>query len=131
SSGGTLNGNQNNVANALINYFNSNGGIPLAFATLSPSGLSQASGETASGSQQTTFNAMTQFMGIMTDPFTPGRGGSTKAPGYADEDLVANAYASGKQAGKPRSKAEREAYASIYSKAPLARNYDPRWSVWA
>ena len=25
----------------------------------------------------------------------------------------------------------REAYAAIYRKAPLAQNYDPRWSVWA
>ena len=125
------NGNQNNVANALINYFNSTGGIPMPFGTLSPSGLSQAAGETATGSQQTTIGAMTQFMGIMSDPFSPGRGGSTNAPGYAEEDLAANAHAFGREAPIPGSRAEREAYASIYSKAPLARNYDPRWSVWA
>ena len=69
-----LNGNQQNVANALVNFFNTTGGIPLVFGTLTPAGLTQVSGETATGSQQTTFDAMTQFMGLMTDPFTAGRG---------------------------------------------------------
>ena len=72
--GGGLNGNQQNVANALTNFFNTTGGIPLVFGALTPAGLSQASGETATGSQQTTFDAMTQFMGVMTDPFIVGRG---------------------------------------------------------
>ncbi len=125
---GTINGNQNNVANALINFFNTTGGIPLTFATLSAPALSQAAGETATGSQQGTFNAMTQFLGLMTDPFTAGRANGANAPAYAEEeDSVANAYAA---SGKPRSKNERDAYAAVYSKAPLARNYDPRWSVW-
>ena len=33
-----LNGNQRNVGNALTNFFNTNGGIPMAFAALSPAG---------------------------------------------------------------------------------------------
>src|SRR6202030_347563 len=37
--GGGLSGNQNNVANALINYFNTTGGIPAVFGTLTPAGL--------------------------------------------------------------------------------------------
>ena len=69
-----LNVNQQNVANALTNFFNTTGGIPLVFGTLTPAGLTQVSGEIAAGSQQSTFNAMTQFMGVMTDPFTAGRG---------------------------------------------------------
>ena len=72
--GGTLNDNQTNVANALTDYFNRNGGIPLVYSGLNPAGLTQASGETATGTQQTTFDAMTQFMDVMTDPFTAGRG---------------------------------------------------------
>jgi uncharacterized protein with beta-barrel porin domain len=91
-------------------------------------GLTQMSGETAVGSQQTTFNAMTQFMGMMTDPFSAGRGDGANAPAYAEEDSAADAYAS---SGKPRGKSERDAYAAVYSKAPLANNYNPRWSVWA
>ena len=40
-----LNVNQQNVANALINFFNATGGIPAVFGTLTPGGLTQASGE--------------------------------------------------------------------------------------
>ena len=124
---GNINGNQQAVGNALTNYFNTTGGIPLVFSALTAAGLSQASGESAVGSQATTFGAMNQFMGIMTDPSTAGRNGGANAPAYAEEDSAASAYAS---RGKPRSNSEREAYAAVYSKAPLARNYDPRWSVW-
>ena len=60
---GGLNGNQQAVGNALINFFNTTGGIPLVFGALTPTGLSQVSGETATGSQQTTFNAMTPVHG--------------------------------------------------------------------
>jgi hypothetical protein len=59
---GGLNTNQQNVASALTNFFNTNGGIPGVYTGLSSNGLSQSAGETATGSQQTTFNAMTQFM---------------------------------------------------------------------
>ena len=120
-----LNGNQQYVGNALTNFFNSTGSIPIAFATLSPASLTQASGETATGSQQTTFQAMTQFMGVMTDPFIDGRGGgaspSTGATGYADEGNQASSYAPTKRA---------DAYA-MFTKAPLAKTWDPHWSVWA
>ena len=52
--------------------------IPVVFVTLTAGGLTQASGETATGSQQTTFNAMSQFMGVMTDPFIAGRGDAAR-----------------------------------------------------
>jgi autotransporter-associated beta strand protein len=52
-----LDSNQQNVANALSNFFDRTGGIPLVFAALSRSALLQASGETATGAQQTTFEA--------------------------------------------------------------------------
>jgi hypothetical protein len=69
-----LNVNQQNVANALVNFFNTTGGIPAVFANLTAAGLTQVAGETATGSQQTTFNAMGMFMGLLTDPFIAGRG---------------------------------------------------------
>src|SRR5579859_3354627 len=130
---GSLNGNQQNVANALTNFFNANGSIPAAFATLSPAALSQVSGETATGSQQTTFDAMHQFMGVMTDPFISGRGdpatSSTGAPAFADENDGFSAYAAN---GASRSKSERDAYGAIYRKAPpMADPFAQRWSVWA
>ncbi len=116
---GGLGGNQANVGNALTNFFNSTGGIPLAFAALTPAGLSQVSGETATGSQQTTVDVMTQFMGVMTDPFIGGRGDTPAAPG-ATPFTEANI---GRGAG-------REAYAMI-TKAGAAIPFTQRWSVWA
>ena len=91
----------------------------MAFAALTGPGLTQASGETGTGSQQTTFTAMEQFMGIMTDPFMNRGGGGYSSPssGYAEE----NAYAA-------RSNPT-DAFA-MFNKAPVAPAYEPRWSVW-
>ena len=63
------------------------------FGALTPAGLTQVSGEVGTGSQQTTFNAMNQFMGVMTDPFIAGRGDPVGGGGNP------NAYA---ERGKPR-----------------------------
>jgi autotransporter-associated beta strand protein len=114
------NNNQQAVGNALTNFFNATGGIPAVFTGLTSNGLTQASGETATGAQQTTFNAMSQFMGLLTDPFM-NRGGGFSAPspssGYAEE----NAYAA---KSNPT-----DAFA-MFTKAP-PQAYEPRWSVWA
>jgi saccharopine dehydrogenase-like NADP-dependent oxidoreductase len=61
--------------------FNTSGGIPLVFGALSPAGLTQASGEAATGTQQTTFAAMNLFLGLLTDPFVAGRGNPVPAYG--------------------------------------------------
>lgn len=71
---GGLNRNQQSVANALTNYFDTTGGIPAAFGALSPAGLSRADGELATGVQRVTFDAMNQFMGVMADPSVGGWG---------------------------------------------------------
>jgi autotransporter-associated beta strand protein len=123
-----LNVNQQNVANALTGFFNANGGIPVSFASLTPGGLSQVSGELATGSQQATFDAMNLFLSLLTDPFIDGRGGvggTTGASPFAEEG-GANAYA----ANKPGT--ARDAFAKFPTKADVARNdlMDPRWSVW-
>jgi autotransporter-associated beta strand protein len=121
-----LNGNQQAVANTLVNFFNSTGGIPFAFAALSAGGLAQASGESATGSQQATFNAMGQFMGLLTDPFIGGRGdgigtGGT-ATGYAGSDTLG-------YAAKPNPD---DALGAIYRKAPpMTPPLDRPWSVWS
>jgi uncharacterized protein with beta-barrel porin domain len=119
-----LNVNQQNVANALTNFFNATGGIPAAFFGLSPSGLTQVSGELGTGAQQATFDAMNLFMGLLTDPFVAGRGdggttGANAPIGYAST-----------QTSTQTSGAARDAYA-MFTKAPLAQTYDPRWSAWA
>ena len=42
----------------------------MAFGTLTLAGLTQVSSEPATGSEQTTFDAMNLFMRFLTDPFT-------------------------------------------------------------
>jgi autotransporter-associated beta strand protein len=114
--GSGLSGNQQKIGNAIINSFNANGGISLVYSGLTATGLTQASGETAAGSQQTTFQAMGQFMDLLTDPFSTGRETDASAP---------PAYADSTPAG-----AGRDAYAML-AKAPPARPFEQRWSVWA
>ncbi len=127
-----LNVNQRNVGTALTNFFNANGGIPAAFATLGPAGLTQASGELGTGSQQATFKAMDLFLGLLTDPLVAGRGngfaGNTGATPFADKTAQASAYAA---AGRSRSRSERDAYGMITKAVPRNDLLDPRWSVWA
>jgi uncharacterized protein with beta-barrel porin domain len=72
---------------------------------------------------------MGQFLNLMLDPNSRGDQTSTPgggANGFASEG-DASAYTSD---GRKRTLAERDAYA-MFTKAPLARVYDPRWSVWA
>ncbi|WP_245315142.1 autotransporter outer membrane beta-barrel domain-containing protein [Bradyrhizobium yuanmingense] len=120
--GSGLNINQQNVANALTRVFNTTGSLPVALANLTPEGLTQASGESATGSQQTTFNAMNLFLSLLTDVYSSGRSGMSGATPYAG-DVTANAYAARRQDA-------RDAFASIYRKAPAA-TFEQRWDVWA
>lgn len=117
-----LNVNQKNVATTLQNFFSTNGFLQAEFAGLDPAGLTQASGEPATGSQQATFSAMNLFLGLLTDVFGSGRSGTPGATPFADE-TSANAYAA-------TGKSARDALASIYRKAPPA-NFEQRWDVWA
>ncbi len=119
---GGLNGNQQAVGNGLTNFFNANGGIPLIYGALTPAGLTQASGESGTGSQQTTFAAMSQFMGVLTDPFAQrdgGPGAASGTAGFVEEDQ-ASAYAARKRT---------DAFAMVTKASP--QSFAPRWSVWA
>lgn len=127
---GGLSGNQQAVGSALSNYFNSTGSIPIVYGALSAPALTQASGEHATGAQQTTFDAMGMFLGLLTDPFVQRDGTSPTgptAPAYAEADDEVLGYAA---KDRRRLKAEREAHA-MFAKAPLGSVYQPRWSVWA
>ena len=128
-----LNINQRNVANTLDAAFNaggSSGGLGAIFGSNVLRNLSVASGETATGTQQATFDAMNIFLGLLTDPFVAGRGdGLTAGAGptpFAEESNGAIAYAAKRQ------NAARDAFAKFPTKADVARNnlFDPRWSVW-
>ena len=74
AAGTGLTTNQGNVATTIADSFNNTGSLPGAFATLTAAGLTQVSGETAVGTQQATFDAMNQFMGVMLDPHAGGCG---------------------------------------------------------
>ena len=120
------NTNQKGLAAAIDNAQLGGGSLPAAFNALFglsggnlQTALTQISGETATGAQQTTFDAMGLFMGLLTDPFMNRGGGFSGAAsplGYADE---ASAYAATKRT---------DAFA-MFTKAP--QTYEPRWSVWA
>jgi len=119
--------NQQNVANSINGFFNGGGTLPPGFVHLFgltggnlSTALTQASGETATGTQQTTFDAMNLFMGLLTDPFVAGRGDGVSA-------------SSGAPAQFAETNDGASAYAAIYRKAPVAaaEPFAQRWSVWA
>lgn len=123
NAGGGMSGNQQALGNAVMNAFNTNGGIPMAYGMLNAAGLTQASGELATASQQATFDAMSQFMGLLTDPFAQRSGGVGSANGasaYADEGEGARAHTSSKPS---------DAFAMFTKAQPRA--FEPRWSVWS
>jgi autotransporter-associated beta strand protein len=126
---GALSFNQFNVANSLNNFFNNGGTLPPSFVGIFgltganlASGLSQLSGEAATGAQKVGFQLTDQFLTLMLDPFVDGRSGV----GGADHPALGFAP-------------EREelpedialAYAKILKAPPKpAPVYEPRWTVW-
>jgi autotransporter-associated beta strand protein len=114
-----LNINQQNVANTLINYFNSTGGIPATFFNLTANGLTQIDGEVAADAEFGAFQLTTQFLNLMLDPFVDGRLGSGggQALGFAPDV----------RASLPPDVTL--AYASIL-KAPPQPTFDQRWTAW-
>jgi autotransporter-associated beta strand protein len=89
-------------------YFNNGGALPARFVGISAltgnaltQGLTQISGETPTGAQQASFDAMTQFFGMLSDPTIEGRGAAGLPPSeFAEADDARNAYAA---AGRKRS----------------------------
>jgi hypothetical protein len=129
SFGAGLNINQQNVANAVSNFFNSGGAVPSAFGGQTPGGLTQVSGELATGTQQATFDAMNIFLGLITDPFVAGRDGGVSVGGSA----VPYAEESGSYAYAAKNlNAAHDAFAKMPTKAEVARNnvFNTGWSVW-
>ena len=127
-----LNQNQQNVANTLNNFFNNGGTLPPGFVGIFgltggslTNALSQLSGEPATGAQQSAFQFMNQFLGLMLDPFVDGRSGvagaSGPALGFAPDrealpEDIALAYA-------------KVMKAPVYKAPPVA--FEQRWTAWA
>jgi hypothetical protein len=95
--------NQRNVLNAIARFLSQTDGMLGAFGLLTaPQLVTQVSGETAVGTQQATFDANNQFMGVLLDP-TRGALSGARA---------------------------NEAFAAMTRKAP-AEAFESRWGVWA
>ncbi|WP_240535811.1 autotransporter outer membrane beta-barrel domain-containing protein [Bradyrhizobium sp. STM 3809] len=117
-----LNANQQQVGQALTGFFNSTGGIPLVYGTLTPAGLTQAAGELGTGTQQATFDAMGRFTGLLTDPFA----GSAAGDGGSDAGTLAFAA----DGARDRQAGARNAFAWLNG-SPSSGSDASRWSVWA
>ena len=128
--GSGLNVNQQNVANALTNFFNANGGIPAVFGGLTPSGLTIASGELGTGVIQSSIKADDLFLNLLLDPAVAGRAGGF-GPVAGPSQFAADDEALAYEAKRRASPGERAAYA-MATKAPnlLAAQAANRWSVW-
>ncbi len=109
---GGLNGNQKTVGDTLSAFFDRTGDIPVVFGKLNQAGLTQASGESATGVQQTTFNAMSQFASLLTDPFAQRQASGGSAISYADT-----------------SRKRTDAFAMLTDDRPA--DFAQRWNVWA
>lgn len=129
--------NGQRIAKLLDASFNSTGTMSAGFSppyTLTGrnlgNALTQISGEAGTGIQQTSFNAMDQFLGLLMDAGVGEQGGArwsaTSASNFAGTDDEF-AYAATSHARRAN---ERDAY-GLMAKAPLRTNYDQRWSVWA
>jgi uncharacterized protein with beta-barrel porin domain len=129
--------NGQRIAKTLDASFNTTGSLPAGLSPLYTltgrslgNALTQTSGEAGTGAQQTSFNAMDQFLGLLMDPGVGEQGGTrwsaTSVSNFASEvDELAYAAKT-----RLRRASERDAY-GLMAKAPLRTNYDPRWSVWA
>jgi len=127
--GGTaLNQNQQNVANALNNFFNGGGTLPPAFANLFglsggnlASALTQLDGEAATGAERSAFRLTNEFLDLMLDPYVNGRG-------QVGLGGPAIGFAPDREASLPPDIAL--AYASVFHKAPPKPTFDQRWTAW-
>jgi uncharacterized protein with beta-barrel porin domain len=127
--GGNLNINQQNVVNALNNFFNSGGALPAGFLSVFnltganlQNALTQLSGEAGVDGEAATFQQMTQFLSLMLDPFVAGRSGGGSggagALGFAPE----------REAYFPSDIAL--AYDAILKAPPKPAPWDQRWTAW-
>jgi uncharacterized protein with beta-barrel porin domain len=125
---GSLSQNQQAVANTINTFFNNGGAVPPGFVNLFGltggnlgNALTQLSGEAATGAEKGAFQLTTQFLELLLDPWTGGRGGaSAGATGFAPEQA----------ASLPPDVAL--AYASVL-KAPAYNaptSFDQRWRLW-
>jgi autotransporter-associated beta strand protein len=133
--GTALNVNQQSVSNALNNFFNSGGALPPGFVNvfnLTGANLANAltllDGEAATGAERSTFGLMSQFLNLMTDPYTSCSVMDLGDPNNCRE-LRAIGFAPDQAASFPPAIAL--AYNAVL-KAPPAppATFAQRWTAW-
>jgi uncharacterized protein with beta-barrel porin domain len=120
-----LNVNQQNVANALNTFFNGGGALPPGFVSVFgltgpalANALTQLDGEVATGADKGAFLLLSEFLGVMLDPFVDGRIAGPGGPiGFAPDQ----------EAALPSDIAL--AYAGVL-KAPPPATFTQRWTAW-
>lgn len=130
SFGSGLSRNQQGVGNALVNYFNTTGGIPAVYGSLTANGLTQASGQPGASTAQSGINATGQFINTVFDnAFDQNSTGGPLGFAAANDNDDLSAYAA-----KPKSKVATEA-AEAFARAMPVKAFAPtfagRWNVWA
>ncbi len=127
-SDGGLTVNQQNVATALNNFFNSGGALSVNFVNVFgltgsnlDNALTQLDGEVAADSQFAAFQMTNEFLNLMLDPFVDGRLGIGGVSG------LAMSFAPDAETSLPADVAL--AYASIL-KAPPPAPFTQRWTAW-
>jgi autotransporter-associated beta strand protein len=120
--GGGLNGNEQSVATAINNYFNSGAPLPPNFLQIfgpnSTNDLRAITGEAATQPVQLVFRTQSGFLFLMLDP---------SGPPYLTGPNSISGFAPEQQASFPPDIAL--AYASVL-KAPPPPTFDPHWSTW-
>lgn len=117
-----LNINQQDVANTLTNFFNTNGGILGQFFNLTPSGLTQIDGENGTGAEKSAFQLVDEFLNLMINTGLFNSGGPNT--GFPGSGL---GFAPDQQAEFPPDIAL--AYAGVL-KAPPKQPFEQRWTAW-
>ncbi|HVX56743.1 MAG TPA: autotransporter outer membrane beta-barrel domain-containing protein, partial [Candidatus Saccharimonadales bacterium] len=125
SLGDALDANQRNVANALINYFSTTGGIPMVYGTLDRNGLSQASGQPGASTAQPALAAAGQFVNAVFDSAFDSY--ERNGPAGLHGEYQPNAYAAKREVSRDA----RDAYAAMTPRDRPAPSFVSRWSVWA
>ena len=126
--GAGLNGNQQNTANAINNFFNNGGLLPSGFAGLYnlsgaslTAALSQLDGEDATDAQKGAFQLMNDFLNLMLDPSTGGAaiaGGGNVLGFQPEQDTTLPSEIV-------------SAYNTMLTKAPpKPQSLDQRWTTW-
>jgi uncharacterized protein with beta-barrel porin domain len=128
SSSSGLNINQQNVANGLNNFFNGGGTLTPNFVPIFgltgsnlANALTQLDGEAGTGAERGAFQLMTEFLGLMLDPFVYGRGGFASG----GQPL---GFAPDQQASFPPDIAL--AYAGVFKAPPQPPTFAQRWTAW-